>query len=366
MRWRRGVVAAWGIVILLFLVSCSGDGAASAGSDEAASTGDDQPVITSDVTDVTDEADATTETTVESTTTTTEVETTTTTEPDPAEVLGITLRPAERGDDGDHIVDLQTRLNDVGFSVGEPDGDFGRRTERAVTSFQKVNGLVQTGTVNQATIDELYRYEYDGLVVTTEDEGAKVEQLQELLATGPFDPGPADGEYGTKTIQAIWALEKLAGIPIDGSWGPADDWAFAQLVDGRLGGPTRSNETRWVEVDLSQQLMKVYDPGQNTPVLISHISSGSGIPWENENHSGSSITPIGDFHIQRRISGWRESSLDIGRLYNPLYFTGGIAFHGAQSVPNYPASHGCVRVPMHIAEYLPAELPNGTAVHVSA
>ena len=112
--------------------------------------------------------------------------------------------------------------------------------------------------------------------------------------------------------------------------------------------------------------MKVYDPGRNAPVLVSHISSGSGIPWENEEHSGSSITPTGSFHIQRRISGWRESSLDIGRLYNPLYFTGGIAFHGALSVPSYPASHGCVRVPMHIAEYLPGELPNGTPVHVMA
>jgi len=202
--------------------------------------------------------------------------------------------------------------------------------------------------------------------VTVDDEGSKVEQLQELLATGPFDPGAPDGEYGTRTIQAVWALEKLAGIPVDGNWGPADDWAFTRLLDGRLGTPIHRHDDRWVEVDLSQQLMKIYDPGANTPVLISHISSGSGVPWENEDHSGSSITPRGNFHIQRRISGWRESSLDIGRLYNPLYFTGGIAFHGALSVPNYPASHGCVRVPMHIAEYLPGELPNGTPVHVMA
>jgi lipoprotein-anchoring transpeptidase ErfK/SrfK len=76
------------------------------------------------------------------------------------------------------------------------------------------------------------------------------------------------------------------------------------------------------------------------------------------------VTPPGDFEISRRISGWRESSLDIGRLYNPLYFNGGIALHGAMSVPLYPASHGCVRLPMHIAEYLPEELPNGTPVHV--
>ena len=100
--------------------------------------------------------------------------------------------------------------------------------------------------------------------------------------------------------------------------------------------------------------------------MVSHVSSGSGIPWSNEEHSGSSVTPLGDFHIYRRISGWRESSLDIGRLYNPLYFNGGIALHGATSVPLYPASHGCIRLPMHIADSLPGELPDGTPVHVLA
>lgn len=363
MRWRTGVTAASGFFGLLLLASCSGGDSGPVGQAAA----DDQPVITSDAADTeTSDTETSGTETSEQTTTTAPPEPTTTTEPDPAEVLGLTLAPTQRGDSGDRVVDLQTRLNDIGFTAGTPDGDYGRRTERAVTAFQRVSGLVQTGTVNEATIDALYRYEYDGLIVDVDDEGAKVEELQELLATGPFDPGAPDGEYGTRTIQAIWALEKLAGIPVDGNWGPADDWAFTRLIDGRLDAPVYSHDARWVEVDLSQQLMKVYDPGRDTPVLVSHVSSGSGVPWQNEDHSGSSITPTGNFHIQRRISGWRESSLDIGRLYNPLYFTGGIAFHGAQSVPSYPASHGCVRVPMHIAEYLPAELPNGTPVHVMA
>ncbi|MDH3293253.1 MAG: peptidoglycan-binding protein, partial [Acidimicrobiia bacterium] len=251
-------------------------------------------------------------------------------------------------------------------SVGAVDGDYGRRTELAVSAFQMVNGLEPTGAVDGATIAALGEYRYEGLVVEAGSDGPDVEDVQRLLAAGPFDPGAADGEYGGRTVQAVWALEKLAGIPIDGNWGPADAWAYEQLMAGELAQPVKQHDQRWVEVDLSEQLLKVYDPGSATPVLISHISSGNGIPWANENHSGSSITPKGDFHIYRRISGWRESSLDIGRLYNPLYFVGGIAFHGATSVPLYPASHGCVRLPMHIAEYLPNELPNGTPVHVGA
>lgn len=275
-----------------------------------------------------------------------------------------TLWPSQRGDSGESVVALQNRLSEVGIGAGAADGSYGRRTEAAVEAFQRLVGLDPTGDAGAETVAALTDYRYDGLLLRRGDEGDLVEDLQQRLADGPFDPGPIDGTYGTATVQAVWALEKLAGMPTDGDWGPLDEKAWQQLMDGEIGSPERSHDSRWVEVDLSLQVVKVYDPDESIPTLISHASSGSGVPWANEEHSGSSITPKGDFHISRRISGWRESSLNIGRLYNPLYFNGGIAFHGATSVPLYPASHGCVRLPMHIAEYLPAELPNGTAVHV--
>ncbi|MGI9595564.1 MAG: L,D-transpeptidase family protein [Acidimicrobiales bacterium] len=275
-----------------------------------------------------------------------------------------TLVPVEQGDSGEDVLALQARLAELGFAPGNPDGSYGRRTVAAIEAFQGLVDLDQTGTADAATITALVTYRYDGLTLRAGDEGGDVETLQLKLSEGPFDPGPADGAYGTGTVQAVWALEKLAGIPVDGDWGPLDEKAWQQLVDGKIGRPEKSHDERWVEVDLSQQIMKVYDPDSTTPTLISHASSGSGIPWKNEDHSGSSITPVGDFQINRRISGWRESSLNIGRLYNPLYFNGGIAFHGASSVPLYPASHGCIRLPMHVADYLPSELPNGTPVHV--
>ena len=278
--------------------------------------------------------------------------------------LAAALEPVEEGDSGEAVEALQQRLDDLGLAPGVVDGDYGGRTVASIEAFQELVGLAPTGTADQATLDELLTYRYDGVVLRAGDEGRDVEALQERLAAGPFDPGVIDGEYGGRTIQAVWALEKLAGIPVDGDWGPLDELAWEQLEDGRIGRPVMDNELRWVEVDLSEQLVKIYEPGATTPYLISHASSGSGIPWQNEEHSGSSVTPRGDFHIDRRIDGWRESSLGIGRLYKPLYFRGGIALHGSQSVPLYPASHGCIRLPMHIADYLPDELPNGTPVHV--
>jgi len=39
-----------------------------------------------------------------------------------------------------------------------------------------------------------------------------------------------------------------------------------------------------------------------------------------------------------------SSSLELGDMWRPKFFTGGIALHGSASVPAFPASHGCVRV----------------------
>jgi lipoprotein-anchoring transpeptidase ErfK/SrfK len=47
-----------------------------------------------------------------------------------------------------------------------------------------------------------------------------------------------------------------------------------------------------------------------------------------------------------------------------MYFTGGYAVHGNPSVPPYPASHGCVRVPMWIADWMFETNDYGETVYV--
>lgn len=77
------------------------------------------------------------------------------------------------------------------------------------------------------------------------------------------------------------------------------------------------------------------------------------------------MTPAGAFPVLWRIDGWRTAEL--GRIYNPVYFTReGVAVHGSLSVPLQPASHGCVRIPLHTADLFPGLVDDGTAVHVLA
>ena len=47
-----------------------------------------------------------------------------------------------------------------------------------------------------------------------------------------------------------------------------------------------------------------------------------------------------------------------------MYFVAGYAIHGNPSVPPYPASHGCVRVPMWIIPHLFVSERYGETVYV--
>ena len=64
-----------------------------------------------------------------------------------------------------------------------------------------------------------------------------------------------------------------------------------------------------------------------------------------------SLTPDGLHQVNReRPEGWWEG--DLGQIYRPKYFVGGVAVHGSNSVPNYPASHGCVRVTVQAMDFI--------------
>ena len=200
----------------------------------------------------------------------------------------------------------------------------------------------------------------DDGVLERGEKGEAVAALQRRLAELKLDPGPADGSFGTGTMYAVQGFQKLAGMAPDGRVGPAVQEALANppavapLVPD--GEPTR------VEVDKSRQLLFLYKDGDLR--LITHVSTGSGEEYCSRGRCGrKAITPEGAYRFMWRYDGWRESEL--GKLYNPVYFTGsGIAVHGSSSVPTYPASHGCVRIPMHIAEYFPSLVARGDAVYV--
>lgn len=64
--------------------------------------------------------------------------------------------PLKKGDRGEEVVRLQNRLNELGYSVGTADGDFGNKTKVAVETFQQDHGLEVTGIVDEETFNSLF------------------------------------------------------------------------------------------------------------------------------------------------------------------------------------------------------------------
>jgi hypothetical protein len=196
--------------------------------------------------------------------------------------------------------------------------------------------------------------------------GEEVVRLQERLRELGYRPGRADGRYGGTTLAAVWAFQKVNGIRPNSTVG-ARTWSALESPKAPKVLVPNGRSTR-AEINLSTQIMVMYVSGK--PALISHISSGSGVAycettkWEGrtQRFCGSARTPTGDYRTTWRRSGWHKSYL--GELYNPIFFNGGIAFHGALSVPLRPASHGCVRLPMNVGGELPGLLGQGVPVHV--
>ncbi|GAA2578618.1 peptidoglycan-binding protein [Actinomadura fulvescens] len=194
--------------------------------------------------------------------------------------------------------------------------------------------------------------------------GAAVRELQQRLKRLGYDPGRVDGKYGNGTQMAVWAFQKVNRLKVSNS---VNKRLWAALDAPKAPQPmAKRREADRVDVDLRRQYLVVYKDGR--PALITHISSGSGEYYCAKDRGATvarcryATTSTGDFRTGRRASGWEVSPL--GRLYNPIYFNGGIAFHGALDVPRYPASHGCVRMPMHVAEYFPKLVGTGVPVHL--
>jgi peptidoglycan hydrolase-like protein with peptidoglycan-binding domain len=187
--------------------------------------------------------------------------------------------------------------------------------------------------------------------------GSVVSNLQARLdALGYWVP--VDGRFGTLTTQALYALQKSAGIPRTGAY----DGATARALDAGVLPSPRSNAGYVAEVDKARQVLMLVSNGRIVKVF--NISTGNGARYRSGSGYAIAYTPEGNFSVYRQINGTRIS--DLGELYRPKYFTGGYAIHGSPSIPPYPASHGCVRVSNGAINFLwdTGALPLGTPVLV--
>lgn len=178
-------------------------------------------------------------------------------------------------------------------------------------------------------------------------EGTLVSFLEARLTALHYPCGPVDGVYDYRTKDAVMAFEKVERLSRNGRVN-AEVWQ--RLLSAQTPTPRRSEAGTRCEVDLSRQVLMMITDNKVWKVI--HVSSGK------------LGTRTGHFSIGAKYEGWVKCVTLDGEMYYPSYVVSRTAIHGYRSVPAYPASHGCVRVPVWTAVELYNQLPKGTTVDI--
>lgn len=156
--------------------------------------------------------------------------------------------------------------------------------------------------------------------------GRFVELIQQRLAALHFYM-PQTGVYDEGTGWAIDAYHRLL------HWGTGqslDGRTVSFLLDGFGSFPVRfPRHARHAEGNLSLQLLALIDG--NRVDAIYPISSGKP----------STPTILGDYQVYSKVPGYLPDG-----MYYSNFFIRGYAIHGYDPAPDYPASHGCMRLPI--------------------
>jgi hypothetical protein len=159
--------------------------------------------------------------------------------------------------------------------------------------------------------------------------GLKVLLLQRGLLKLGFAT-PVTGYFDGLTANAVNVFRKTNEMGRDGY---ATTSVYAMVLRGqgayKLRYPSSGTHGKHVEFDWSRQVLVLADHGK--PYRAYHVSSGKP----------STPTVFGSYHFYRKEPGTNSH----GMVYSS-YFIGGYAIHGYASVPNFAASHGCLRVPI--------------------
>ena len=135
------------------------------------------------------------------------------------------------------------------------------------------------------------------------------------------------GIYDDATARSVMAWRKVTGAARSYT---ASEGVVRGVLDGRGRFKVKyPRHGHHVEADLSRQVLALIDGDKVKRIY--HTSSGT------------SATPtiLGSFRVYRKSPGTNAKG-----MVHSSYFIRGYAIHGYADVPTYPASHGCLRVPI--------------------
>jgi hypothetical protein len=164
------------------------------------------------------------------------------------------------------------------------------------------------------------------------DSSDSVKAFNRLLRKqGYYAPGGK--VYSSGTGRAVLAFHKVNGSARTPNASSGD---FAKLAAGKGDFKLKyPGAGKHVEVDISRQVMVLAAKGK--PQYTFHISSGAPATPSDRGH----------YNFYSKTPGYNSLG-----MYYSVYYNRGEATHGYASVPNYPASHGCLRNPIPNAIFI--------------
>lgn len=156
---------------------------------------------------------------------------------------------------------------------------------------------------------------------------------------------PVTGYYDAGTSRAVIAFRKVNGMERIGYASPA---VFSMVLKGQGAFKPRFPKAGYhLEYDWSRQVLGFFRGGK--AVNVYHSSSGAP----------ATPTVFGTFTFYRKEPGTNHLG-----MVQSNYFIRGYAIHGYKSVPIYPASHGCLRVPIPNAYQIDRQISIGMKIMV--
>ena len=185
---------------------------------------------------------------------------------------------------------------------------------------------------------------------------AQTKEAEQRLFELGYWTGPVDGVLDTATQSALIAFQKWEMRSVTGKLTRAE----LEAIKAASAPGARDLGYAHIEVDVDRQVMMIVD--ENDGVRVLPVSTGNGKPFTDLGQMSVAYTPRGRFVVYDKTFGWENGQL--GSVYYANYISGGVAIHGYLSVPTYPASHGCIRIPMFAAKEVSKLSPLGTIVLV--
>ena len=269
------------------------------------------------------------------------------------DALGDAPGPMKIGDVSDDVEKLQKALNILGYYGGKIDGAYGEGTTEAVKAYQKEKRLEADGVAGKQTVKaifgsvgkEISRTEtekaketvapqatsgktYEAVSSIKEigsapegskqgDSGTKVVKLQQALEVLGYYSGTIDGNYGTKTVEAVKRLQKKRGMKQDGVAGSGtirvlfgESTKTETTVKKTEESKTKTETLDWFADNGTRIIPK------NAKFTIKDVRTGktfTAVRWSGTNHLDAEPATAEDTQTMKSIFGgswsWKRRAI---------------------------------------------------------